>query len=42
MVESNKINKLIYKTNLTNVGFVDSARTMIWCTGFDFRFETIQ
>ena len=42
MVDSNKNKNLIYETNLTNVGFANSTRTMIWCAIFDFRFENIQ
>ena len=37
-----KTKTLIYETNLTNVGFANSARTMIWCPVFGFRFENIQ
>ena len=31
MVDSNKSKNSIYETNLTNVGFANLARTMIWC-----------
>ena len=42
MVDSNENKNLIYETNLTDVGFANSARTMIWCPVVDFRFELIQ
>ena len=41
MVDSNKNKNLIYQNSLTNAGFVNSARTMIWCPVVDFRFENI-
>ena len=42
MVYSNKNKNLIYEINLINVGFANSARTMIWCPVFDFIFaETL-
>ena len=31
MVDSNKNKNLIYETNLSDVGFVNLARTVIWC-----------
>ena len=33
---------LIYKTNLADVGFANSPRTMIWCPLFDFGFKNIE
>ena len=42
MVDLNKNKDLIYKTNLTDVSFTYSARAMIWCPVFNFRFENIQ
>ena len=42
MVHSTKTKNLIYKTNLADVGFSNSARTMIWCPVFEFRFENIE
>ena len=42
MVDSNKNKNLIYETNLTNADFANSARAMIWCPAFDFRFENIR
>ena len=42
MVDSNKNKNLIFETNLTDVGFENSARTMIWCPVFNTRFKNIQ
>ena len=42
MMDSNKNENLIYETNLTDVGFANSTRTIIWCPVFNFRFENIQ
>ena len=42
MVSSNKNKNLIYETNLIDAGFKNSARTMIWCSAFDLRFENTQ
>ena len=42
MVDSNKNKNLIYEINLTVAGFANSARTMIWCSELNFRFENIQ
>ena len=42
MVDLNKNKNLIYETNLTDVSFANSARALIWCPVFDFRFENIQ
>ena len=42
MVDLNKNKDLIYKTNLTDVSFTYSARAMICCPVFYFRFENIQ
>ena len=42
MVDLNKNKDLIYKTNLIDVSFTYSARAMIWCPVFNFRFENIQ
>ena len=33
---------IIYKANLSDVGFANTALTMIWCPVFDFRFENIE
>ena len=40
MVDSNKSKSLIYETSL--IDLTNSARTMIWCPVFNFRFENIQ
>ena len=32
----------LYKTNLTNTGFTNSARRMTWCPVINSRFENIQ
>ena len=40
MVDSNKTKSLIYETSL--IDLTNSARTMIWCPVFNFRFENIQ
>ena len=41
-MDSNKNKNLIYETNLTDIGFAKSTRTMIWYPAFNFRFENIQ
>ena len=41
MVDSNKNKNLICETNLTNVGFANSAPTMIWCAVFDFKLVLV-
>ena len=38
----NKNKNLIYKANLADVGFANTARTMISCPVFDFTFENIE
>ena len=42
MVDSNKNKNFICKTNLTDKGFANSARAMIWCSVSNFRSENIQ
>ena len=43
IVDSKKKNKyLIYKGNLGNADFANTARTTIWCPVFDFQFKNIE
>ena len=37
MVDSNKSKNLIYKATLTEIGFPNLVRTMIWCSVFDLK-----